>query len=695
MSNSYLQYTSKDYDSIYKDLTDSISGISDIWTSREDSDPGIVLVKLMSALGDMLSYNMDKQSLEYYGPTVTQRKNAAKLFNLIGYRMHWYKSAKTLLTLKNTTIVPTQINFYIRYNNAESTEGKTLIYEEYINTYTNETYESESKWYQSIQTRYNSWSSVNVLEIHRFLDDPSRTLNVSSKGNNRLYYTIEPTTTSPGLINNSTSYNPTERIFPGEQVSFNAIQGYLCSVEFNESQLKNNKFYLPESTLDENYIYLKCVNSGSNSGVTYFTKVDNLLLQTDGGLHFEFKIDDFDCPYIELSSYWKDLYGEDAVSFSLSYIRTSGKYGNVTKNYLDYVSGMDLRKLTISHSANSSYLQDSNGTTICSPGFNPQSAQDAYVDALNYIMTFDTVVTIYDFERFTKRQDGISNTYAIDGQRAMDLNDKLMDSCSNLSTIQLQKLLNNYQSSKESMIEELYRRRSVHYNFWEDSSPYSKYKNYGLNIHVVYGNFETTNSEGTVIAKYSKDWKNPLSLQSIKTFPYYMYGINNDLLNGTSGDDLSIQNELNEALDKCRIVNVKPEYTVVRVFPWRCCGTIYLIKPVTSEVSEKLIQTIITNLSNAFHPRNLIFGEKITYMSVIEVITASSNLIRYFDAGMGSNKLIDLEDTAGDGSTESYFNDYSLMHYVQTYDENNTEFNEDSTLNPYYHQLVISPEYIL
>ena len=78
MSNSYLQYTSKDYDSIYKDLTDSISGISDTWTSREDSDPGIVLDKLMSALGDMLSYNMDKQSLEYYGPTVKQRKNATK-----------------------------------------------------------------------------------------------------------------------------------------------------------------------------------------------------------------------------------------------------------------------------------------------------------------------------------------------------------------------------------------------------------------------------------------------------------------------------------------------------------------------------------------------------------------------------------------------------------------------------------------
>ena len=75
MANGILKYTSRDYDSIKTDLIDSISSLTDLWTSRNDGDPGIVLVKLMSALGDMISYNFDKQALEYYAPTVTQRKN--------------------------------------------------------------------------------------------------------------------------------------------------------------------------------------------------------------------------------------------------------------------------------------------------------------------------------------------------------------------------------------------------------------------------------------------------------------------------------------------------------------------------------------------------------------------------------------------------------------------------------------------
>ena len=86
MANEYLNYTSKDYNSIYADLLKAIPSLTDTWTNTEDGDPGIVLVKLMSILGDMLSYNMDKQALEYYSSTVTQRKNAARLYNLIGYK---------------------------------------------------------------------------------------------------------------------------------------------------------------------------------------------------------------------------------------------------------------------------------------------------------------------------------------------------------------------------------------------------------------------------------------------------------------------------------------------------------------------------------------------------------------------------------------------------------------------------------
>ena len=113
--NDILKYTSKDYNSIFEDAISIIPSLTDMWTNTEDGDPGIVLIKLMSALGDMLSYNMDKQALEYYSSTVTQRKNAMKLFNLIGYKMHWYKSATNTINVTNNIEIPNNYSYVDSY----------------------------------------------------------------------------------------------------------------------------------------------------------------------------------------------------------------------------------------------------------------------------------------------------------------------------------------------------------------------------------------------------------------------------------------------------------------------------------------------------------------------------------------------------------------------------------------------------
>ena len=99
MSNNILSYTSRDFKSIKQDLINAIPSLTDIWTNREESDPGMVLLTLMAALGDNLSFNMDRQSLEFFGQTVTQRKNAARVFDLVAYKMHWYESAKLEITI--------------------------------------------------------------------------------------------------------------------------------------------------------------------------------------------------------------------------------------------------------------------------------------------------------------------------------------------------------------------------------------------------------------------------------------------------------------------------------------------------------------------------------------------------------------------------------------------------------------------
>ena len=68
-----LKYTSRDYNSIKSDLLSAINAVTSNWTSREESDPGIILLNLMSYLGDNLSFNLDMEALEMYLPTVTQR----------------------------------------------------------------------------------------------------------------------------------------------------------------------------------------------------------------------------------------------------------------------------------------------------------------------------------------------------------------------------------------------------------------------------------------------------------------------------------------------------------------------------------------------------------------------------------------------------------------------------------------------
>lgn len=54
-----IDYTDKDYVNILDDLINSIPGITQKWKSTDENDPGMVLVKLMAMIGDMLFYNQD------------------------------------------------------------------------------------------------------------------------------------------------------------------------------------------------------------------------------------------------------------------------------------------------------------------------------------------------------------------------------------------------------------------------------------------------------------------------------------------------------------------------------------------------------------------------------------------------------------------------------------------------------------
>lgn len=85
-------YINKDFASIYPELLDLVKKLTDKWdpeTSNE-SDPGVVLLKLMAFIGDKLNYNIDKNVLECFMPSATQESSMRKLVEMMGCEMAYY-----------------------------------------------------------------------------------------------------------------------------------------------------------------------------------------------------------------------------------------------------------------------------------------------------------------------------------------------------------------------------------------------------------------------------------------------------------------------------------------------------------------------------------------------------------------------------------------------------------------------------
>lgn len=99
-----LPYNRKDAYSILEYLKLQAEQLSEgRWTDFSDSDIGTVFLKLMSYLSDMNNFQVDKVASELYLSTCTERASAIALCSLIGYEPRHYQSAKSTVTLTNSS----------------------------------------------------------------------------------------------------------------------------------------------------------------------------------------------------------------------------------------------------------------------------------------------------------------------------------------------------------------------------------------------------------------------------------------------------------------------------------------------------------------------------------------------------------------------------------------------------------------
>ena len=348
-----ISYTDKDYTNILDDLINSISGITTKWNTTDANDPGIVLVKLMAILGDMLFYNQDMQSLEVYPNSLTQRKNASSIYKLIGYKMRWFKSATLQANVVNT------------YNNTATLP------------------------------RFCTFTTDGDNKTYCTFDE----YNLKSNTNNNGFE--EPVTLIEGIpvVPLRDSVNP----YPDVGKAWHTIYGY----NYTTDDIIDNRIYLAHQNIDQDHIIMV-----DDTGEEWILK-DNIYLTKDVGRFFEFDVDVNDRPYLEIVDYWGNF---NVHKFKIFYIRSTGEDGQIFANTLKNVTGSVWSRSGNGNGQEiynvSGFIKLTHFDSTV--GYNPETPDEARKNSVLFQNTLDTLITLADFERATLREEGVANVRATD-----------------------------------------------------------------------------------------------------------------------------------------------------------------------------------------------------------------------------------------------------------------------------------------
>jgi hypothetical protein len=92
-----IDYTARDFWSFRRALLDFASERYPSWQDRLEADVGVMLVEVLSALGDEFAYYQDRVAREAYLETASQRRSLRRLARLVDYNVHDGLGASTWL----------------------------------------------------------------------------------------------------------------------------------------------------------------------------------------------------------------------------------------------------------------------------------------------------------------------------------------------------------------------------------------------------------------------------------------------------------------------------------------------------------------------------------------------------------------------------------------------------------------------
>lgn len=352
-----ISYTNKDFQRIYPELLDLVKQLTNKWdpSISNESDPGVILIKLNALIADKCNYNLDKNVLECFPLSVTQTKNARQLFEQLGYKMKWYKSATAYLSLKWIGTLVDGVTYTIPAFTMVTDTEKSVVY-----------------------TIVGSIPATSSQEFY-----------------------VSPIT----LLADGTTTNA--KVIQGVAVRYDINGDTIITPQHLD---ENNRIYFNVSNIAENGIFI--TNTGMSNYSSWIQK-DNLLVEDYGNTFYKFGVTaDGSVCYIEFPEDAETIIKD---GIEITYIRTNGSYGNIKPQQLtNFYSDISV----VSSLNDPVVLSTSNVQLInyfaSNSGKDPETINEAYKNYQRIIGTYKTLITLRDYLNYILSNDLASNGFTCD-----------------------------------------------------------------------------------------------------------------------------------------------------------------------------------------------------------------------------------------------------------------------------------------
>lgn len=620
-----IKYTSRDYNSIMEEFYDLVPKLTELWKPEASADPGVVLGKILASIADMLGVNLDWLANEVFAPSVSQRKNAEKLFGLIGYNLGWYTAARTEVTFTNN-LDEGDISLDFGFNGSNFCT---------LNAYTDITSQPRVITY-NILPRTNKYGEKDTRSKHTVI---SEGVNIFADSDQ---YTLKP----------------------GDSVTRVAIEGELRSWSVSVEAVKNNNYIikLPSQHLDTTAVWIRAKNSMNSDDLRQWIQVASPAEFSAPEPRFAVTYDNYSNAQIQVSNYLNELENYKDNTLVIYWIECSGVIGSISADVLSNfrpaipprggINSFDEEALTISNLANTVEIPHSYTVT----GKSPETAKEAYFNSRKYINTWDSLITVPDFNRFLIREAGVDCGIVIDCQKALEINLAIYND-PNLTDKEREHM---YITSKDfplNNVDFFNWREIIDLKDADKDKPipfqcnFRTYTAMCYFIHNDFSDYAYTSGIDITTADTKSSYKNAVS--------YMQYMAPATFIDAVRADFRPLQ-----------AMSVELDFGFARIFPWYVIGQIYPRKMVSKDNAKNIVAKVKEALALFFAPANRTFGQKPTVMEVITVIENAHPEIRHFDGGSLTNPIINYGELRKNGSTLvvqdfdiTYFNPISFARY--------------------------------